>query len=148
MSIAQLFINIAAHQGLPVDFGESLESLYSLDFEDSGLALRDILNKRYPDGITGLESVEVAGNSITGIFLDQISPTITKKFNFTINSDSGEVVYDQVDTGDLDFSEVDFAVKKSQTCTKGKSFGCTRDDGTVYCLPLGRKCASAKLAPE
>jgi|LakMenEpi03Aug12_release.lakeMendotaPanAssembly.Ray.scaffolds.fasta_scaffold781116_3 hypothetical protein len=64
MSIAQLFLNIAVHQGLPVDFGESLEALYYLDFEDSGLVIRDILNKRYPDGITGLESVETTEDTI------------------------------------------------------------------------------------
>jgi hypothetical protein len=148
MTLTQLFLNIAAYQGLPLDFSESLESLYSLDFADSGLAIRDILNKRYPDGITGLESVEVEGNNIKGIFLDQISPTITKKFNFIIDADTGEVVYDQIDTGDLDFSEVDFAVKKSQTCKEGKSSACTREDNTVYCITLGKKCKSVRLAPE
>ena len=96
-----------------------------------------------------MESVETTDNTITGVFLDQISPTVTKKFNFVINAVTGEVSYDQIDTGDLDFSEeVDFAVKKSQTCKEGKSAGCTREDGSVYCIALGKKCKSVKLAPK
>lgn len=139
-----MFSNLAEYHNLEYEFSEKLELLYSLDFEESGLVIRDILNKRYPDNITGLENVEVDNETITGIFLDQISPTITKKFNFTIDSNTGRVTYEQVDTGNLDYSEVSFAAKRSQTCTNGKSFGCTREDGSVYCLPLGRKCATSK----
>lgn len=148
MTIAQLFFNIAVHSGFPINFEETLESLYSIDFEESGLAIRDILNRRYPDGISGLENVSVQGSKITGLFSDQIFSTLVKKFNFSIDGETGEVIYGQIDTGNLDYTELEFAAKKSQTCTKGKSFGCTRADGTVYCLPLGRKCASAKLSQE
>ena len=67
MTIAQLFFNIAVHSGFPINFEETLESLYSIDFEESGLAIRDILNRRYPDGISGLENVNVQGSKITGL---------------------------------------------------------------------------------
>lgn len=144
MTILQLFSNLAEYHSLEYEFSEKLELLYSLDFEENGLVIRDILNKRYPDGITGLENVEVQGNTIMGIFLDQISPMVTKKFNFSINGDTGKVVFEQIDTGNLDYSEVSFAIKKSQTCKEGKSSACTREDGSIYCIPLGRKCSTGK----
>lgn len=143
MSIATLFRNLSNFTNQPLQFGED-SLLDTLEFNESGLVIRNILNRRYPDGITGLESVNVEGNIISGIFLDQISPTITKKFNFTIDGDTGRVIYDQIDTGNLDYSEVSFATKKNQSCTKGKSFGCTREEGTTYCIPLGRKCQTSK----
>lgn len=148
MTIAQLFLNLASHKGLPINFSESLESLYSLEFEDSGLVIRDVLNARYPDGITGLEDVEVDGDTILGVFLDQVSPTVTKKFNFSINTTTGDVEWEQTDTGDLGFVEVDFAVKKSQNCKEGKSSACTRDDGSIYCIALGKKCRPSKLKTD
>lgn len=145
MLIVTLFRNISNFTGQPLQFSED-SLLDALEFNESGLIIRDILNRRYPDGITGLELIEVNGNLISGTFLDEISPGYIKKFTFSINGETGDVEYQQI-TPNKDFSELEFAStkKKSQSCIKGKSSPCTREDGTVYCIPEGKTCRTVKL---
>lgn len=143
MGIALLFRSLNSFTNRTLQF-EEVGLLDFLESNESSLIIKNILNKRYPDGVSSLERVDISGDTITGIFLDYISPTVTKKFNFSINRATGKVIYEQFDTGDLDYAEISFATKKNQSCKKGKSFGCSREDGTVYCIPLGRKCQTSK----
>jgi len=158
MLIAQLFLNLHNYRS-QIDFSESSKQLdaiallFPLNFNETGDQIKSILEKRYTDGISGFESVKVEGNKITGIFYDIVSPALTKKFNFTIDADQGDVDYTQVDTGknlEQSFSEYSFATpaKKSKQCKEGKSSACTRGDGSVYCIKVGYKCKSVGLSGE
>lgn len=154
MAIAELFLNLHNHRAT-ADFSEgeldAIASLFALNFDETGDQIRAILERRYTDGISGFESVRVEGNKILGIFYDIVSPSLTKKFNFSIDAKSGDVDYTQIDTGNLDtnFSEYSFATKgKSKQCKEGKSSACTRADGSVYCIKVGYKCKSVGLSAE
>lgn len=148
MPIAQLFQNL--HDYLPVEFAESsitsldTSQLWLLDFDESGTQIKDILQSTYTDGVTGLEGVENDGEQINGIFLDKISPTITKRYKFTITPDN--ISYQLENPGDLenaDFAELEFAAskmfggsKKPKNCKLGTSCG----NG---CIKKGLKCSKA-----
>ncbi|MBN3949364.1 MAG: GNAT family N-acetyltransferase [Nostoc sp. NMS7] len=110
------------------------------------------MEKRYTDGISGFKNVKVQGSKIEGIFYDIVSPSLTKSFNFTIDSDTGDVDYTQIDTpvNPASFSEYEFAApgSKSKQCKEGKSSACTRPDSSVYCIKIGYKCKSLGLSAE
>ncbi|MBN3949367.1 MAG: hypothetical protein HWQ38_24055 [Nostoc sp. NMS7] len=130
-----------------------------MNFDETGDQIKQILEKRYTDGISGLEGVKVVrgasrreGSKIIGVFSDIVSPVLTKKFNFSIDSDTGDVDYTQIDTGNLEqnFSEYEFAApgSKSKQCKEGKSSACTRADSSTYCIKVGYKCKSVGLSGE
>ncbi|MHC5939519.1 hypothetical protein [Nostoc sp.] len=83
--------------------------------------------------ISGFEGVKVEGSKIVGVFSDIVSPALTKKFNFSIDADTGDVDYTQIDTptNPTSFGEYEFAApgSKSKQCKEGKSSACTRSDG-------------------
>ncbi|MEH2135438.1 hypothetical protein [Nostoc sp.] len=155
MAIAELFLNLHNYKST-LNFSENddwelgaIASLFPLNFDETGNQLKAILEKRYTDGISGFEGVKVQGSKIVGVFYDIVSPSLTKKFNFSIDATSGGVDYTQIDTGSLEqnFSEYNFAApaKKSKQCIEGKSSECTRSDGSTYCIKLGYKCKSVGL---
>ncbi|MBD2492538.1 ADP-ribosyltransferase [Aulosira sp. FACHB-615] len=135
MSITQLFTNLHNHTTNNLDFSESdqfflanLPHLFPLNFNESGLQIKKILESSYTDGITGLEDVENDGNQITGVFLDQISPNATKRYRFTITPDN--ISYQLENPDDVEMSEAEFAAvkmfggsKKTKKCTKGTACG-------------------------
>jgi outer membrane biosynthesis protein TonB len=128
MSIAQLFSNLAVYHDLEYEFSESLEALYSLEFEETGIQIKQILESVYKDGITGLENVQPEEGRITGIFLDRVASGLTKRFKFEITED--EITHEPEDPDAMNFSEVDFAtVAKEKKCVKGMSCGNS-------CVPL------------
>ena len=164
MSISTLFLNLSQHH-FNLEFGESILDdgmfweLSQLDFSESGLKVKKILESVYLDGITGLEDVKVDGKNITGIFLDYVSPSLTRRFKFTITPN--DVNYQMANLSQ-DFSEyLDYAkVKtpkvaktgaktkagksgKTRQCTEGKSFACG-----ATCLPISKKCRSNPMSED
>ncbi|MEH1789637.1 MAG: hypothetical protein V7L23_29805 [Nostoc sp.] len=90
MPIAELFLSLHKHR-TSADFSEStiseldaIASLFPLNFDETGNQIKQILEKRYTDGISGFKNVKVEGSKIAGIFYDIVSPSLTKSFNFTI----------------------------------------------------------------
>lgn len=160
MPIAELFLNLYNYKSAEkADFTEldlseleAIAQLFPLNFDETGAQIKAILEKRYTDGISGFESVRVEGNKILGVFYDIVSPALRKKFDFSINTESGDVDYTQIDTGNLgqSFSEYEFAAKKgkSKQCAPGKSSACKRTDGSVYCIKVGFKCKSVGLSED
>ena len=162
MSISTLFLNLAQHH-LNLEFGEPILDdgmfweLAQLDFSESGLKIKKILESVYLEGITGLEDVKVEGKNITGIFLDYVSPTLTRRYTFTITPN--DVSYQMVNTEqEAQFSEyLDYAAKvavpkvaktgakskasksgKTRQCTEGKSHPCG-----ASCISINKKCRQA-----
>ncbi len=122
MTILQLFSNLAEYHNLEYEFSESLEALYSLEFEETGLQVKQILESVYKDGITGLENVVAEDGKVTGIFLDRVASGLTKRFKFEITEN--EITYEPEDPDAMNFTEVDFAtVAKEKKCVKGMSCG-------------------------
>lgn len=158
MPIAELFLNLHNHRSTAnfsetdISELEAIAQLFPLNFDETGDQIKQILEKRYTDGISGFKNVKVEGSKIVGIFYDIVSPALTKSFNFTIDSDTGDVDYTQINTGNLEseHSEYEFAApaKKSKQCNEGKSSACTRADGSVYCIKIGYKCKSVGLSTE
>ena len=128
MTILQLFSNLAEYHNLEYEFSESLEALYSLEFEETGLQVKQILESVYKDGITGLENVVAEDGKVTGIFLDRVASGLTKRFKFEITEN--EITYEPEDPDAMNFTEVDFAtVAKEKKCAKGMACGNS-------CVPL------------
>ncbi|WP_292798840.1 hypothetical protein [Nostoc sp. NMS7] len=166
MPVAELFLNLHRWHLASTSFSESdiseldaIAQLFPLNFDETGNQIKQILEKRYTDGISGFEGVKVVrgasrreGSKIIGVFSDIVSPVLTKKFNFSIDSDTGDVDYTQIDTGNLEqnFSEYEFAApgSKSKQCKEGKSSACTRADSSTYCIKVGYKCKSVGLSGE
>ena len=95
MTLNNLFLNVATFLKPNLDFSEHLLfndsdyfSLSALDFSESGLKIKQILESVYTDGITGLGNVKVKGKNIVGTFSDYISPTLTNEFSFEITPDN------------------------------------------------------------
>ena len=140
MTILQLFSNLAEYHNLEYEFSEKLELLYSLDFEESGMILKQVLEESYTDGIDGFENVENDGNKITGIFLDRVSSGLTKRYQFEVTEN--KVSYKLLNPGDLDktnFSELSFATTtgtaKKRNCVKGTACGST-------CIGKDKECGN------
>lgn len=159
MSISTLFANLSNHLSTGLNFSEALLDdglfwqLAHLDFSESGLKVKRILESVYLDGITGLEEVKVEGQNIVGVFLDYVSPTLTRRFNFIITPN--DVSYQMVNTGaETQFSEYLEFVKvatpkvaktgakskatksgKARQCTEGKSHPCG-----ATCISVSKKC--------
>lgn len=149
MPIAQLLQNLHDHIALNrgVDFAEAIipsvdiSQLWVISFDETGMQLKQILESTYTDGITGLEEVENDGEKITGIFLDKISPSVTKRYRFTITPDKISYQLENPDDIDnADFAELEFAAKKQKNCTKGTACGNT-------CIAAGRQC-NQKPSPQ
>lgn len=119
MAIAELFLNLHNYRAT-AEFSEgeldAIALLFPLNFDETGDQIKQILEKRYTDGISGFEGVKVEGSKIVGVFYDIVSPSLTKKFNFTIDADKRGVDYTQIDTGNLEqnFSEYEFAAPVKQ----------------------------------
>ena len=146
MSLSVLFSNLSRSYPLDINFSELIESIESLyfsmdivNFEDSGEVVKRLIETVYTDGITGLQNVVINGQNIEGIFLDQISPTITRKFKFSISPTS--INYEMLNPGVQTFSEsLDFVAKtkapnlgaktvadkngRTRSCTEGKTYPC------------------------
>jgi hypothetical protein len=91
--VSTLFKNLTSHQITKLDFSENsldfqdtLDSLLILDFQDTGIMVKSLIETAYTSGITGLEDVDEKNGTITGIFLDKVSPTQTRRFNFKITA--------------------------------------------------------------
>jgi hypothetical protein len=144
MILLELFNNISDYSGTPVNFSESLlESLFYLEYEESGLVLKQIIEESYTDGIDGFENVENDGTTISGIFFDKVSSGLTKRYQFEVTED--QVSYKLLNPEDLDgadFDELEFAATtetktqpKKKNCVKGTSCGGT-------CINKDKKCSS------
>ena len=166
MSIYQLFLSVNSHLVRSTDFSEPLNyfdpyPLSVLDFSESGLKIKQMLESVYTDGITGLDNVEVKGKNIVGTFSDYISPTLTNKFSFEITPDN--VSYQLINPGSANYSEsldfarvakpkavVDSALQtkadksgRTRNCTTGKTMPCG-----ARCQAIGKPCKGQPLAPE
>ena len=166
MSVVNLFQNIAGLLSSNLNFSEpslfndsDYFSLAALDFSESGLKIKQILESVYTDGITGLDDVEVKGQNIVGTFSDYISPALTNKFSFEITPDN--VNYQIINPGATSYSEsldfatvakpiVDSALKtkadksgRTRNCTTGKTMPCG-----ARCQAIGKPCKGQPLAPE
>lgn len=163
MPISTLFLNLSQHH-LSLEFSETILDdgmfweLVQLDFSESGLKVKKILESVYLDGITGLEDVKVDGKNITGIFLDYVSPSLTRRYTFTITPN--DVIYQMVNTGqEAQFSEyLEYAKVavpkvaktgakskatksgKTRQCTEGKSHPCG-----ASCISISKKCRQPLL---
>lgn len=133
MILLDLFANLSDYSGKPINFSESIvDSLFYLEFEDSGLELKNIIETVYTDGIDGFEDVENDGTKITGVFIDKVSSGLTKRFRFTVTEDN--ISYKLLNPEDLDnlddadFAELEFATTptgKKKKCVKGQACGNT-----------------------
>ncbi|MEH2138556.1 hypothetical protein [Nostoc sp.] len=147
MAIAELFLGLYNHIQ-KLEFSETndwelgaIASLFPLNFDEAGNQIKEILESTYTDGITGLEDVENDGSSITGVFLDQVSPTITKRYQFTITPDNiSYKLKNPSDLDDADFTELEFAAskmfggsKKKKNCVNSTSCG-------FSCIKKGLQC--------
>ena len=95
MTLNNLFLNVATFLEPNLDFSEHLLfndsdyfNLSALDFSESGLKIKQILESVYTDGITGLGNVKVKGKNIVGTFSDYLSPNLTNEFSFEITPDN------------------------------------------------------------
>ena len=62
-----------------LDFSENY-----ISFDDSGIALKSILQKVYTAGtISGFDRVQIKNGAITGTFYENLTPTLSKRFSFT-----------------------------------------------------------------
>ncbi|MEH1789641.1 MAG: hypothetical protein V7L23_29825 [Nostoc sp.] len=123
-------------------------SLFPLNFDETGNQIKEILESTYTDGITGLQDVKNDGKQITGIFLDQVSPTVTKQYKFTITPDN--LSYQLENPDDLktsDFAEIEFAAtkmfgqsKKPKNCPNSTPCG-------IGCIKKGLQCRK-KTTPQ
>lgn len=112
-------------QSLPneIDFAEPTP----IKSVDDLLALRDIIQGVYLDGISAIPEAYLDGENFVGIFEDEINNQLTKRFSFVL-SESG-IRYKLLNPNDVnnyDFAEVEFAAsrqKKKKNCTKGISCG-------------------------
>jgi hypothetical protein len=148
--IAKLFDNLSL-QIPTLNFSELqsdlVDNLLHTSFSENGMKLKQVLEEHYQDGIDGFEDVQVDGDKITGVFIDRVSPQLTKKFKFEVTPKS--TVYSALDLGENeDFSELDFTtIKKEKNCVKGLSCGAScvpmkADDGSpTQCKRLNSKAA-------
>jgi hypothetical protein len=177
MAIAQLFlklsnyidINSASFSESGVNLFQDIHLLHNLDFNETGLQLKQLIEGTYRSGITGLEDVQVEGENITGIFLDQVSPGLTQRFQFTItpknisyrkilpgNGDSSGTEYSEW----LNFSKPTTKIHKQSNkelggeavtdksgrtkyCTPGKTFACGK-----RCIAIGKECKDTLSQPQ
>ncbi len=146
MTIVQLFQSL--HEHLPPEFAENLvtnvdtSQLWLLDFDESGVQIKNILESTYTDGITGLEDIKNDGKQITGVFLDKISPTIIKKYSFTISPNNiSYQLKNPNDLGGADFAELEFAASKMfGGSKKPKNYPNSTPCG-FSCIKKGLKCS-------
>jgi hypothetical protein len=132
-----------------------LTHLGTLNFAESGdstkitdpqllLELRDILQTQYQDGITAIpEAYLNADDSFSGIFEDEVSPKLIKRFKFAI-APNDEISYKLLNAADVEnfAEELEFATattKKKKNCTKGVSCGI----GCISTLKTCRKTPDA-----
>lgn len=127
-TLTRLFDNLQLHTRSHLNFSETYKDdlvlrMLHASFSESGLELKEIIEEHYRDGIDGFEDVEVKGNIITGVFLDRVNATLTKKFKFTVTPDKTE--YSLINPEDIEnFQELDFAATDSRKkCTIGLSCG-------------------------
>ena len=163
MSISQLFLSVDFHLKQTTDFAEPLNyldpyPLSTLDFSESGLKIKQIIESVYTDGITRLDNIEVKGQNIVGTFSDYISPTLTNKFSFEITPDN--VSYQLINPGSASYSEyLDFAkpnaIASTGAKTKADKSGRTRSCNPeksitcgASCIQKGKKCSGQSLTPE
>lgn len=130
--LARLFDNLSQISGtinFSENVGDLIDNLLHTSFSENGLKLKQVLEEHYKDGIDGFEEVEVNGDRITGIFIDRVSNTLTKKFRFEVTPKA--TVYSPVSPDDTDdFTELDFAsITKDKNCVKGLSCGAS-------CVPM------------
>ena len=163
MSISQLFLSVDFHIRQTTDFAETVNyldpyPLSTLDFSESGLKIKQILESVYTDGITGLSDIQVKGKNIVGTFSDYISPTLTNKFSFEITPDN--VSYQLINPGSTSYSEyVDFAKPNATASTgaktkadkAGRTRSCNPEKSITCgasCIQKGKKCNGQTLDPE
>ena len=165
MSVVNLFQNIAGLLSFNLNFSEpslfndsDYFSLATLDFSESGLKIKQIIESVYTDGITGLDNIEVKGQNIVGTFSDYISPALTNKFSFEITPDN--VSYQLINPGSTSYSEyLDFAkpnaIPSTGAKTKADKSGRTRSCNPeksitcgASCIQKGKKCSGQSLTPE
>jgi hypothetical protein len=140
--LATLFQNLREHliADNGINFAESvapwdvINQLRHINFDESGEQLKAIIESSYADGVDGFENVRVQDNKITGIFIDIISPSLTKRYEFTVTANN--VSYSPINRDEIEatnFEEPEFvATAKKKNCKKGFACGGT-------CLPLKTK---------
>lgn len=164
MSISQLFQNLREHQikrkglksadlifpyGAIASFREFEQELFSVEFDEGGQQLKLLLEKGYQDGIDGLENVRVEDGKIKGIFLDKVTSTSTKRYEFTI--DENAVKYKLLNPNAVkkaDFTELEFARTKLAGDTKKKK-NCPNGTSCRYsCISKLKECSYVPSADE
>jgi hypothetical protein len=153
----------------PLEFQELLDSFTILNFQETGLILKDLIESVYTTGIHSLDDVDEKDGVITGVFQDKSDSKKPRKFKFTI--DENKIVYKEIldpefSELDVEFSDflngiVDFKAPKTppaakkgektkadklgrvQVCDPSKSFVCG-----ASCQKNGRNCASKVSTPE
>ena len=154
-----------------LEFKES-DSIYIFDhlkvadFAETGLLVKSLLESAYTSGITGLQDVDESDGVVTGVFLDQVSSSLTRKFKFKIDSDG--ITYSEVAStdyselnSDLDFVEfesklfkysntVDFSTKsklpKLGSKTKADILGRVKTCNPTVSFVCGKVCKSNGLS--
>lgn len=83
------------------------------------IAIRDILETQYSDGITAITKVELDDDdNFVGIFEDKISPTVTKRYAFKITDE--EIGYGLMNAQEIsnfieeDMNETDFSEREAK----------------------------------
>jgi hypothetical protein len=157
MLLTNLFQNLREHAiaSNNLDFAEELtpfdlvRSLRHLEFDEAGQQLRSLLEKGYQDGIDGLENVRVEGGKIKGIFIDKVTSTLTKRYEFTV--DENAVRYKLINPAAVeqaDFTELEFARTKLAGDTK-KVKSCPKGTPCRYsCIAKGKECSYTPSADE
>ncbi len=125
-----------------LNFAESADSK-SITDPQLLLELRDILQTQYQDGISAIPEARLnADDSFSGVFEDEVSPKLIKRFKFTISADD-TIAYKLLNAADVEnfTEELEFATaattkKKKKNCTKGTSCG-------IGCISATKTCRKA-----
>jgi hypothetical protein len=116
---------------LPFKKADFAESKNRITDRATLLQLKAILETAYKDGISSIpEAYLHDDDSFSGIFVDQVTPKVSKRLSFEISSD-GDIAYQIINPEALqNFTEsdweeefLDFAGAKPKQCKKGISCG-------------------------
>lgn len=163
MSLGILFLKLSHHinkkslinfSEIGVDLFAGIYNLYSLDFTETGKLLKNLIEVTFGEGITGLEDIEVKGDNIIGVFLEQPSPSVTRRFEFKVTP--SEVNYRLLDFKET-LTTAQFVEWVEFTATNRTSVSANKIKGgdeikyksgvTKYCTPgktyaCGNRCVA------
>jgi hypothetical protein len=146
MTISVLFENLCTYLGATnnLNFDENIlndiKLLDTLEYNESGEQLKQILESSYKDGISGFENVKIEDGKITGLFIDIINSKLTKRYEFSV--DDNEISYKLLNPEDIndnaDYQEIEFA--------RTKMFGGSqKPKNCIKSTPCGNSCIKKGL---